>query len=77
MVRVILKKRHTHAGRDLDPGTRIEVAEDIAAWLAERGIADEEKRRRRKARPRVDSQRLEGDDEAWVIDNQDDPGLAE
>jgi len=36
-MKVTLTKKHTHAGRDLEPGAVIDVDESTAKWLAENG----------------------------------------
>lgn len=39
-VRVVLVRPHTHAGVQYPPGAALEVAPDLAAWLAEHGAID-------------------------------------
>lgn len=37
-MKVTLQKKHTHAGRDLEPGAVIDVDESTQRWLAEQGV---------------------------------------
>lgn len=39
MTPVLLQRRHTHAGRDYQPGDRIEVEAITARWLIDQGVA--------------------------------------
>jgi hypothetical protein len=39
MTRIILNRPHTHAGRTLAPGDRVELPSDLADWLVAEGVA--------------------------------------